>query len=153
LFLKDARRREIAVHAYRDGFFPYVGAEIKEGFEGIARLVSPDLIFTHARDDRHQDHRTVSDLTWNTFRDHLILEYEVPKFDGDLGQPNCFVPLSPAVVRAKVRYLLAAFPSQRRKRWFSADTFRGLMQLRGIEAGLSAGGAEAFYARKGVLSF
>ena len=153
LFLKGARRREIAIHAFRDGFFPNIGDQVKDAFEALARAVSPDLIFTHMREDRHQDHRTVSDLTWNTFRDHLILEYEVPKYDGDLGKPNWFVPLSPAVVRAKVRHLLTAFPSQRRKRWFSAETFRALVQLRGIEAGLSTGGAEAFYTRKSVLTF
>jgi LmbE family N-acetylglucosaminyl deacetylase len=153
LFLKGARRREIEVHAYRDGFFPYVGAEIKDTFEEIARVVSPDLIFTHTRDDRHQDHRTVSDLTWNTFRNHLILEYEVPKYDGDLGQPNCFIPLAPAVVRTKVRHLLSAFASQRRKRWFSGDTFRGLLRLRGVESGAPEGLAEAFHARKALLSF
>jgi LmbE family N-acetylglucosaminyl deacetylase len=155
LFLKGAKHSDITIHAFRDGFFPYAG-EMKDAFEEVARRVSPDLIFTHARGDRHQDHRTVSDLTWNTFRNHLILEYEIPKYDGDLGQPNCFVPLSRAVVRTKVRHLLAAFPSQRRKRWFSADTFRGLMQLRAIEAGLSGngtGGAEAFHTRKGILSF
>jgi LmbE family N-acetylglucosaminyl deacetylase len=158
LFLKGARSREIVIHAFRDGFFPYAGDKIKEAFEVVARTVSPDLIFTHTRHDRHQDHRVVSDLTWNTFRDHWILEYEIPKYDGDLGQPNCFVPISPAIARAKIRNLLAAFPTQRRKRWFSAETFQAMLQLRGIEAGLgagsgAAGGAEAFYARKSVIGF
>jgi LmbE family N-acetylglucosaminyl deacetylase len=153
LFLKGARRRGITVHAFRDGFFPYVGAEIKEAFEELARRVSPDLIFTHTRDDRHQDHRVVSDLTWNTFRNHLILEYEIPKYDGDLGRPNLFVPLRPTVARRKVQHLHAAFPSQRRKRWFTAETFQGLLRLRGIECAALDGLAEAFYARKALISF
>jgi LmbE family N-acetylglucosaminyl deacetylase len=153
LFLARARRREIIVHGFRDGFFPYVGTGIKEAFEELARAVSPDLVFTHTRDDRHQDHRVVSDLTWNTFRSHLILEYEVPKYDGDLGVPNCFVPLSTAVARRKIRHLLTAFASQRSKRWFTADTFHGLMRLRGVESGAPNGLAEAFYARKALVSF
>jgi len=152
LFLKGARTPEIAVHAFRDGFFPYAGAEIKEAFEELARRVSPDLIFTHARDDRHQDHRVVSDLTWNTFRNHLILEYEIPKYDGDLGMPNCFVPLRAAVAQRKIRHLRAAFPSQRSKRWFTADTFHGLLRLRGVESGAPEGLAEAFYGRKALIS-
>ena len=151
LFLKGARRHGITVHAFRDGFFPYAGGEIKDAFEDLARRVAPDLIFTHTRDDRHQDHRVVSDLTWNTFRDHLILEYEIPKYDGDLGMPNCFVPLRPVVAQRKIQNLRAAFPSQRRKRWFTADTFHGLLCLRGVESGAPEGLAEAFYARKGVL--
>ena len=153
LFLKRARQRDVMVHAFRDGFFPYVGGEIKEAFEQLARRVSPDLIFTHTRDDRHQDHRVVSDLTWNTFRNHLILEYEVPKYDGDLGQPNLFVPLSTAVARAKIRHLHTAFASQRSKRWFTADTFHALLRLRGVESGAAGGLAEAFYARKALASF
>lgn len=152
-FLAGTARREVVVHSFRDGFFPYVGGEIKDVFEALARAVSPDLILTHARDDRHQDHRVVSDLTWNTFRSHLILEYEVPKYDGDLGLPNVFVPLTTAAARAKVRYLLSAFRSQRGKRWFTADTFRGMLRLRGIESGAPEGLAEAFHARKVLLSF
>jgi LmbE family N-acetylglucosaminyl deacetylase len=148
LFLVRARRREIVVHAFRDGFFPYVGGQIKEAFEALKRAVSPDLVFTHTRDDRHQDHRVISDLTWNTFRSHLILEYEVPKYDGDLGTPNLFVPLSAAVARTKIRHLRTAFASQRSKRWFSADTFQALLRLRGVESGAPKGLAEAFYGRK-----
>ena len=152
LFLKSARRRDVTVHAFRDGFFPYVGGDIKEAFEQLARRVSPDVIFTHTRDDRHQDHRVVSDLTWNTFRSHLILEYEVPKYDGDLGVPNLFVPLTSAVARTKIRHLRTAFGSQRSKRWFTADTFQGLLRLRGVESGAAEGLAEAFYCRKAVLT-
>ncbi len=153
LFLARARQRHLTVHGFRDGFFPYVGAGIKDAFEALAREVSPDIVFTHTRDDRHQDHRVVSDLTWNTFRSHLILEYEVPKYDGDLGVPNLFVPLTAAAARAKIRHLRAAFGSQRSKRWFTADTFHALLRLRGVESGASEGLAEAFYARKTSMSF
>jgi LmbE family N-acetylglucosaminyl deacetylase len=152
LFLQGACQHEVVVKRFRDGFFPYVGAEIKEYFEELKDQVSPDVIFTHYRGDRHQDHRVISELTWNTFRDHLILEYETPKYDGDLGSPNCYVPLDEAVCRMKTDYLVAAFKSQLGKRWFSADTFRGLMRIRGIEAAASAGYAEAFYAHKLVVS-
>ena len=153
LFLAHARRRQVVVHGFRDGFFPFGGSEIKDAFEALAREVSPDLIFTHARDDRHQDHRLVSDLTWQTFRRHLILEYEVPKYDGDLGVPNVFVPLTAPVARAKIRGLLSTYRSQRRKRWFTSDTFHGILRLRGLESGAQDGLAEAFYARKAVLAW
>jgi len=153
-FLARAKRQQLDVHSFRDGFFPYLGGEVKNAFESLARRVpSPDAIFTHARHDRHQDHRVISDLTWNTFRRHLILEYEVPKYDGDLGSPNLFVPLPAPLARAKVRNLLAAFPSQRSKRWFTADTFQALLRLRGIESSSPEGLAEAFYARKAVVRF
>jgi LmbE family N-acetylglucosaminyl deacetylase len=153
LFLARARRPHLTVHGFRDGFFPYVGAEIKDTFEALAREVSPDVVFTHTRDDRHQDHRVISDLAWNTFRSHLILEYEVPKYDGDLGVPNLYVPLGAAVARTKIRHLRAAFGSQRSKPWFTAATFQGLLRLRGVESGAMEGLAEAFYARKALLSF
>jgi len=151
MFLKGAGRRRVAIKRFRDGFFPYDGANIKSAFEGLKRDIAPDLILTHYRDDRHQDHRVVSDLTWNTFRDHWILEYEIPKYDGDLGIPNCFVPLNQEICDRKVKYLNAAFGSQRDKHWFSADTFMGLMRLRGLECRAPDGYAEAFYARKAVL--
>ena len=151
-FLKRAKRQHVDVHAFRDGFLPYIGGQVKDAFEALAKVVSPDAIFTHARHDRHQDHRLISDLTWNTFRSHLILEYEVPKYDGDLGSPNLFVPLARTVARAKVRNLLSTFRTQRSKRWFTADTFNGLLRLRGIESGAAQGVAEAFYARKTVLT-
>jgi len=129
------------------------GEQIEDAFEALAREVSPDIVFTHTRADRHQDHRVVSDLTWNTFRSHLILEYEVPKYDGDLGVPNLFVPLTAAAARAKIRHLRAAFGSQRSKRWFTADTFHALLRLRGVESAAPEGLAEAFYARKASMSF
>lgn len=151
LFLKGARRKRIVVKQFRDGFFPHEGAVIKESFEQLKRELAPDLVLTHHRDDRHQDHRLLSDLTWNTFRDHCILEYEVPKYDGDLGAPNCFVPLDRRIWIRKLKYLHAAFGSQRDKHWFSDETFRGLMRLRGLECRAPDGYAEAFHARKLVL--
>lgn len=147
-FLRRARRRDVQVLDFRDGFFPHQGAALKEHFEGLKAEPSPDLIFTHYRADRHQDHRTVAELTWNTFREHLILEYEIPKYDADLGAPNCYVPLAAAVCRAKIQGLVRGFPSQRTKRWFTRDTFHGLLRLRGIECGAREGLAEAFHAPK-----
>ena len=138
------------VLGFRDAFFPYA-AEVKEYFEELKGRVDPDVVFTHHEDDRHQDHRLVAELTWNTFRDHLILEYEIPKYDGDLGRPNVFVPLEEESARRKVELLLDSFPSQRDKRWFTEDLFMGLMRLRGMECNSPSGLAEGFYARK--LSF
>jgi LmbE family N-acetylglucosaminyl deacetylase len=151
LFLKDARRPGIRLHRFRDGFFPYQGAQIKRAFERLKSGPAPDLVLTHYRDDRHQDHRVLSDLTWNTFRDHLILEYEIPKFDGDLGSPNMFVPLDADTCQLKTDYLERSFASQRDKHWFTAETFMGLMRLRGMECRAPGGYAEAFYSRKAVL--
>jgi LmbE family N-acetylglucosaminyl deacetylase len=151
LFLAHARRPRVTLERFRDGFFPYQGADIKGVFERLKRRPSPDLVLTHYRDDRHQDHRLLSELTWNTFRDHWILEYEIPKFDGDLGSPNCFVPLDRQTCARKVKYLQTAFGSQREKRWFTEDTFMGLMRLRGMECRAPDGYAEAFYSRKTVL--
>ena len=146
--LGEGVESRIVEMAFRDGFFPYLGGAVKECFEQLKREVSPDIVFTHYRDDRHQDHRIVSELTYNTFRDHLILEYEIMKIDGDLGNPNIYVPLSQALVERKVEILLSTFSSQRDRRWFNPDAFRGLMRLRGIEAGAEDGYAEAFYGRK-----
>ena len=140
---------DVSTHAFRDGFFPQETAGIKETFEQLKAEPPPDLIFTHARDDRHQDHRAISDLTWNTFRSHLVLEYEVPKWDGDLGRPNAYLRLSDDLADAKLAGLRDAFASQRGKHWFDDETFRGLMRLRGLES--NARYAEAFYARKLVL--
>lgn len=147
-FLKRARRTEIVVADYRDGFFPYQGASIKETFEKLKREFTPDLVFTHYRDDRHQDHRQISDLTWNTFRDHLILEYEIPKYDGDLGVPNVFIPLEEATCKLKSQLLLESFESQRNKHWFDEQTFLSILRLRGMEANSPTRFAEAFYGRK-----
>jgi LmbE family N-acetylglucosaminyl deacetylase len=150
-FLAGAAATDVRVERFRDGFFPYVGTEIKEYFEALKPQCAPDLIFTHFRDDRHQDHRTISDLTWNTFRNHLILEYEIPKYDGDLGAPNTFVHLEEDVCRRKVAALTRVFQTQRNRHWFTDDTFFSLLRLRGIEAGSPTGYAEAFYSRKAVL--
>ena len=126
---------------------PFIGGEVKAVFEEL-KPISPDLIFTHHRKDAHQDHRLISELTWNTFRDHFILEYEIPKYDGDLGQPNLFLPVGFEVCEQKVRYLMDAFESQRSKRWFQPETFLSLMRLRGMECNAPSGYAEAFYCRK-----
>jgi LmbE family N-acetylglucosaminyl deacetylase len=150
LFLKGARRARVHIKQFRDGFFPYE-PEIKKVFESIKQDTGPNLVLTHYRKDRHQDHRVLSDLTWNTWRDHLILEYEIPKYDGDFGTPNCFVPLNPGICRRKVKYLDSAFGTQRDKHWFSAETFMGLMRLRGMECRAPGGYAEAFYSRKSIL--
>ena len=150
--LGASRSRKIETHDFRDGFFPYEGAKIKEVFEALKPVVKPDVVFTHHRDDLHQDHRTISELTWNTFRDNMILEYEVPKYDGGLSSPNFFVPLRPDIVDKKISELLEHFGSQRSKTWFNGEVFRGLMALRGVECRSPTGYAEAFYCRKAVWS-
>ncbi len=141
----------VILKEFRDGYFPYDGAAIKDAFEQLKHELSPDLILTHQRSDLHQDHRITCELTWNTFRDHLILEYEIPKYDGDLGAPNLFVPLDQAQCRSKIDHLMTHFATQRSKRWFSEDLFAGLMRLRGMECGSPSMHAEAFYCRKTVL--
>ena len=130
---------------------PFEAAKVKEVFEELKLSVSPDLVFTHNRKDAHQDHRLLAELTWNTFRNHLILEYEIPKYDGDLGQPEVFVPLETVTCQNKVRHLMDAFHSQRSKRWFEESTFLSLMRLRGMECNAGSGYAEAFYCRKLVI--
>ena len=145
-FLGKNVLRDIRIFSFRDGFLPWLGAEVKEAFEKIKSDTSPDLIFTHSRGDRHQDHRTLCELTWNTWRDHAILEYEIPKYDGDLGHPNTFVSLTSNEATRKVEYLMEFFGTQRSKRWFTPETFQALLRIRGIEAGAEM--AEAFYTRK-----
>jgi LmbE family N-acetylglucosaminyl deacetylase len=150
-FLKPAKEKTVVVKGFRDGYFPYMGGEIKDYFEQLKQEISPDLIFTHYRHDLHQDHRLVCELTWNTFRDHLILEYEIPKYDGDLGAPNVFVHLDAGTCRRKIRYLLQHFQTQKNRHWFTADTFSALMRLRGVESHSPSTYAEAFYGRKVVF--
>jgi LmbE family N-acetylglucosaminyl deacetylase len=150
LFLQQAKQKEIIVKDFRDSFFPFEGAEIKDFFEELKR-VSPDLILTHNLKDAHQDHRLIAELTWNTFRDHLILEYEIPKYDGDMGQPSVFVTLESEVCQRKVGYIMDSFQSQHTKQWFQKDTFLSLMRLRGMECNAPSGYAEALYCRKLVL--
>jgi LmbE family N-acetylglucosaminyl deacetylase len=151
-FLKDARKATIVTKDFKESFFPYRGEEIKSYFEALKKQVDPDLVFTHYRQDLHQDHRIVSELAWNTFRDHLILEYEIPKYDGDLGQPNVYVPVDSALAKEKVKILMDCFGSQRSRQWFSKDTFHAMLRLRGVESNSSTKYAEAFYGRKIVLS-
>lgn len=150
LFAGPKALRGPQLKAFPDGFMPFVGAEVKKAFEDL-KSISPDLIFTHHKKDAHQDHRLLAELSWNTFRDHLILEYEIPKYDGDMGRPNFFMPLDTAVCQRKVQYLMEAFQSQRSKRWFEENTFLSLLRLRGMECNAPSGYAEAFYCRKVVL--
>lgn len=150
-FLAGVARSDVRVHGFRDAFMPYHGEAVKEAFEAL-KDVDPDLVLTHTRDDLHQDHRLACELTWNTFRDHLILEYEVPKWDGDLGRPNVYVPLDEGAVAAKLERLLRHFPTQAGKHWYDEETFRGLMRLRGLECASPSRYAEAFYGPKIVVS-
>lgn len=142
---------EVEIGPFRDAYMPWQGAEVKDYFEGLAKRVQPDLVLTHQRGDLHQDHRLIGELTWNTFRNHLILEYEIPKYDGGLVQPTFYVPLAAEVVTRKIDRLMKHFGSQRSKRWFDAEVFRGLMRLRGMECNSPSGYAEAFHVAKIVL--
>jgi LmbE family N-acetylglucosaminyl deacetylase len=139
------------IKEFPDGFMPFVGGEVKAVFEELKSMVSPDVIFTHSRRDAHQDHRLLAELTGNTFRDHLILEYEIPKYDGDLGHPSVFVPLPSHLYQKKVSDIMQVFRSQHSKRWFQSETFLSLMRLRGMECNAPSGYAEAFYCRKLLL--
>ncbi len=150
-FIGD-RAGEIIVDGHRDGFFPHFGVEIKERFESLKRDIEPDLVFTHRRADLHQDHRLLGELTHQTFRDHAILEYEIPKFDGDLETPNVYVELGREAVDRKIKHLMDVFATQRSKHWFTDETFRGLARLRGIECRARDGYAEGFHCRKVVLA-
>jgi LmbE family N-acetylglucosaminyl deacetylase len=147
-FLSGAVNAQIDIMSFRDGFFPEQGDAIKSWFETLKRRANPDVIFTHRRDDAHQDHRQVCRLTWNTFRDHCILEYEIPKWDGDLGQPNLYIPVPEIVLQRKIDLLISHFGTQRSKQWFDRETFSGLARLRGMECRAPERFAEAFYARK-----
>lgn len=147
-FLKGTNQQTVEVKSYRDGYFPFVGDQIKDEFEQIKTEFAPDIILTHYRDDAHQDHRLINMLTWNSWRNHLILEYEIPKYDGDMGQPNFFVAADDNLCQNKFEIILDSFKSQANKQWFTEETFRSIMRLRGIEANASGGYAEAFYGRK-----
>jgi len=150
-FLAGAAQTNIELAQFKDGFFPYQGAEIKAWFEALKPRVAPDVVLCHWRDDAHQDHREVSQLVGNTFRDHLILEYEIPKWDGDLGRPNLYVAAARPVMTRKIELLQRHFASQRSKDWFTPETFMGLARLRGVECRAPAGLAEAFHVRKLAL--
>lgn len=150
LFLGTSVRSKVTIRNFRDSFFPYQGKAIKEFVESIKHSFQPDLVFTHYRDDLHQDHRLISELTWNAFRNQLILEYEIPKYDADLGSPNFFVELDQELCRRKIVSILRAFRSQAAKKWFTEDTFRAILRIRGNESNAEGGCAEAFYCRKAV---
>jgi LmbE family N-acetylglucosaminyl deacetylase len=147
-FLGDGAAKQLRLESFRDGYLPYEGSQVKDFFESIKAEIQPDLILTHYGQDRHQDHRLVSDLTWNTWRDHLILEYEIPKYDGDLGQPQAYFPIDRGTAELKVQTVLDVFASQSTKEWFDSDVLHALMRLRGVECNSPDRFAEAFYARK-----
>ena len=151
-FTSKAGRLDLRIFDLRDGFLPHSGGEVKELFEQIKQEVTPDLILTHYRHDLHQDHRLVNELTWNTFRNHLILEYEIPKWDGDLGVPNAYLPISQAAGKQKIQLLEEVYASQRDKSWFTPDLFWSLLRIRGMECNSPSHIAEAFHARKILLS-
>jgi LmbE family N-acetylglucosaminyl deacetylase len=148
LFLEGVKNKEILIKDYRDGFLPAIMTEVKDYFETLKKSFNPDIIFTHYRDDMHQDHRLVNQLTWNTFRNHTILEYEIPKYDGDLGTPNFFVNVENKYVDRKIEILLNSFESQASKHWFDRETFTALMRIRAMESANAGKYTEAFYARK-----
>lgn len=149
MFLSSVSNKKIIVNTFHDGFLPFQGIEIKQYFEQIKNEISPDIIFTHYRNDRHQDHRLISDLTWNTWRNHLILEYEIPKYDGDLGIPNFYVALHEEYLSKRNQILLETFISQKSKHWFTEATLNALPRIRGVESATLF--AEAFYVRKFIL--
>jgi LmbE family N-acetylglucosaminyl deacetylase len=151
LFLEGAKSKKLVIRNYRDSYFPSLHRRIKVDFERLKKEFAPDLVLTHYRHDLHQDHRMICELTWNTFRSHLILEYEIPKYDGDLGAPNFFVGLDRETCERKAKYICESFVSQRTKHWFTADTFLALPRLRGIESNALKGFAEGFHCRKLVL--
>lgn len=148
MLLEKTKDKKIRIENFRDSFFPFVGNDIKEAFEQIKQEYSPDIVFTHYKNDFHQDHRFISDLTWNTFRDHLILEYEIPKYDGDLGSTNFFVHLDESICHKKINIILESFKSQNHNHWFSKEIFLSMMTLRGIESNSPSRYAEGFYCRK-----
>jgi len=151
-FAAGAASLDVTVHGFRESYFPFEGAAIKQSLAALAADVRPDVVFSHRRDDLHQDHRTIGELTWNHFRDHVIAEYEIPKYEGDLAPPNLFVPLDERTAERKIELLLQHFATQRGRSWFSARTFRGLMAVRGVECNSPSGFAEAFHLRKAILA-
>lgn len=147
-FLHGAAASDVRIENFRDAYMPYCGEQAKDAFEAIKKDFAPDVVFTHYRDDRHQDHRVLSDLAWNTWRDHLILEYEIFKYDGDLGRPNVFSPITRETCQHKIDLLMSGFPTQATKQWFTPDVFWAMLRLRGVEANSPTQFAEAFYCRK-----
>jgi LmbE family N-acetylglucosaminyl deacetylase len=147
LFLERARDRRVVLHEFADARFSDSAATIKGHFEAFKQF-DPELIFTHRVEDAHQDHRLLGQLTFQTFRSQLVLQYEIPKFDGDLGHPNVYVTISADELARKCRYLQEAFATQQSKHWFDPDTFRGLARIRGLECASPTRFAEGFYCRK-----
>ncbi len=150
-YLSSINKKSIEIKGFKNGHFPFIGSDIKDYFETLKTYTFPDIIFTHYLHDAHQDHKLISQLTWNTFRNHLIFEYEIPKYDGDIGNPNIFIPVSTAQKDKKIQNILRYFVSQNTRQWFTQSTFEGLMRIRGLESNAYDGYAEAFYARKIVL--
>jgi LmbE family N-acetylglucosaminyl deacetylase len=150
-FLNEIESKQIDIYNFRESYFPFIGAEIKDCFEAIKKEFNPDVIFTHCNNDLHQDHLLISKLTWNTFRNHLIMEYEIPKYDGDLGTPNLYIHLDESLVQRKTNHLCDFFGTQKEKLWFSEKNFRSIMRIRGIESNSPTSYAEAFYCRKMVF--
>lgn len=150
-FLKGVNKKQVKVLSFQESYFPYKGSEIKSYFDALREEYDPNLVFTHYRLDLHQDHRLISELTWNTFRNHMILEYEIAKYDGDLGCPNFFVILDRRICMKKIRLITENFKSQKNKKWFNREVFLFLLRMRGMEANAASGYAEAFYGRKIVF--
>lgn len=150
-FLVHAADSTVIVKSFRESYFPYQGAEIKDFFEDLKKIIDPDLILSHHRNDAHQDHRTVAQLTWNTFRNHVVAEYEIPKYEGDLGHPNAYVPVSGEVAERKIELLLKHFGSQHHRSWFRSETFRGIMAIRGVECNAASGFAEGLHMSKLIM--
>jgi LmbE family N-acetylglucosaminyl deacetylase len=150
-FLENVKSKKIDIHEFRESYFPFVGADIKDEFERLKNQFSPDVIFTHRRDDAHQDHSLISRLTWNTYRNHLVFEYEIPKFDGDLATPNLYIQLDELQVKRKIDLLFRNYETQKSKYWFTEETFRSILRIRGVESNSLSGHAEGFHCRKVVL--
>jgi LmbE family N-acetylglucosaminyl deacetylase len=146
--LVDIKKKRVLIKSFRESYFPYIGEEIKDYFEEIADDFNPDIIFTHFLNDAHQDHRLISHLTWNTFRDHLIFEYEIPKYENDQFTPNVYMTATSALVQKKINMVINNFPSQKEKKWFNEATFRAVLTLRGNESNSPTGYSEAFHCRK-----
>jgi LmbE family N-acetylglucosaminyl deacetylase len=150
-FLEGVARKRVLVFGHRDGFLPYNAAAVKDDFESLKKSFEPDLVLTHFREDRHQDHRLVSDLTWNTWRNHMILEYEIPKYDGDFGSPNFYSLLTTAMLERKIALVLEHFQTQANKHWMTDELLRSVARIRGMESVSPEGYSEGFYCRKAVF--
>ena len=151
VFLRQAWKKTVRIEKFQDSYFPYIGREIKDYFVELNKGYAPDIVFTHYGKDLHQDHRMISELTWNIYREHLILEYEIPKYDGDIGKPNLFIPLESSMCKKKVDTIMKSFHSQRKKHWMAEDLHYSILRIRGMECASRSNFAEAFYCRKMLL--